>query len=141
MFGDLYQVGVGTIRVEEVALSVLASVIGHNRSKGFTIIDAGWTALSNDRGTARQAIDQGYGLVCDLAGRPYTDLIVSKVSQEHGVLTLRRGSDASPPQFSIGTRVRILPNHACATGAQHDRYRVLDQSGRVSAVWPRISGW
>jgi D-serine deaminase-like pyridoxal phosphate-dependent protein len=141
MFGDLYQVGVGTIRVEEVALSVLASVIGHNRSKGFTIIDAGWTALSNDRGTASQAIDQGYGLVCDLAGRPYTDLIVSKVSQEHGVLTLRRGSDASPPQFSIGTRVRILPNHACATGAQHDRYRVLDQSGRVSAVWPRISGW
>jgi D-serine deaminase-like pyridoxal phosphate-dependent protein len=45
------------------------------------------------------------------------------------------------PDLPIGARVRILTNHACATGAQHDRYHVLDAGGAVSAVWPRINGW
>jgi len=62
----------------------LTTVIGHQREKGWTIIDAGWTALSSDRGTATQDVDQGYGLVCDLAGRPITNLIVTNVNQEHG---------------------------------------------------------
>lgn len=29
------------------------------------LVDAGWMALSRDRGTANQQIDQGYGVVCD----------------------------------------------------------------------------
>jgi D-serine deaminase-like pyridoxal phosphate-dependent protein len=37
--------------------------------------------------------------------------------------------------------VRIFPNHACAAGAQHDRYYVVDQGRTVSAIWPRIHGW
>ncbi|PIU08683.1 MAG: alanine racemase, partial [Methylobacterium sp. CG09_land_8_20_14_0_10_71_15] len=41
----------------------------------------------------------------------------------------------------VGARLRILPNHACATGAQHDRYHVV-ADGRLSGeVWPRINGW
>src|SRR4051794_30127337 len=37
---------------------------------------------------------------------------------------------------SAGPAMRILPNHACATGAQHDRYHVLNGAGLVNAVWP-----
>jgi D-serine deaminase-like pyridoxal phosphate-dependent protein len=37
--------------------------------------------------------------------------------------------------------LRILPNHACATGAQHGRYQVLGKTGRVEAAWERFSGW
>jgi D-serine deaminase-like pyridoxal phosphate-dependent protein len=40
-----------------------------------------------------------------------------------------------------GAMVRIFPNHACATGAQHDRYYVVDHGRTVSAIWPRIHGW
>jgi len=36
---------------------------------------------------------------------------------------------------------RILPNHACATGAQHDEYHVTRGSGEVVANWARIRGW
>jgi len=36
---------------------------------------------------------------------------------------------------------RILPNHACATGAQHDQYHVTRGSGEVVANWARIRGW
>ena len=141
MFGDLFQAGVGSVDMSDIALSVLATVVGHQRDKGWIIIDAGWMALSRDRGTAKQAVDQGYGMVCDLAGRPYEDFIVVDANQEHGIVGLRRGSEATLPRLPIGSQVRILPNHACATGGQHDRYHVLDGNGHVGAVWPRITGW
>ncbi|MET0742616.1 MAG: DSD1 family PLP-dependent enzyme [Microvirga sp.] len=141
MFGDLVQAGIGAVALDDIALSVLATVIGHQHAKGWIIVDAGWMAMSRDRGTARQAVDQGYGMVCDLAGRPYRDLIVNDASQEQGIITLRRGATAVLPNLPVGSRVRILPNHACATGAQYDRYHVLDDSGRVGGVWGRINGW
>ncbi len=141
MIGDLFQVGVGSVAIEDIALTVLATVIGHQRAKGWIITDAGWMALSRDRGTARQAVDQGYGVVCDLSGQPFPDLIVADANQEHGIVAVRRGSSAALPDLPVGSRVRILPNHACATGAQHDRYHVLGGTGAVGAVWPRINGW
>ncbi|SDM71234.1 D-serine deaminase, pyridoxal phosphate-dependent [Methylobacterium phyllostachyos] len=141
MIGDLFQAGVGSCAVDDIALTVLTTVIGHQREKGWIITDAGWMALSRDRGTARQPVDQGYGLACDRDGIPYPDLIVSDANQEHGILALRKGAKARLPELSIGTRLRILPNHACATGAQHDRYHVIAGGRLTGAVWPRINGW
>ncbi len=140
-FFDLVMAGIGVCAVEEIALSVLASVIGHQRDKGWILVDAGWMAMSRDRGTAAQAVDQGYGLACDLAGRPYPDLVMIGANQEHGILALRPGSDATLPDLAVGTRLRILPNHACATAAQFDRYQLLDGAGAVTDCWPRFNGW
>jgi D-serine deaminase-like pyridoxal phosphate-dependent protein len=142
MFFDLVMAGIGVCRTEDIALSVLATVIGHQREKGWILIDAGWMALSQDRGTRRQEVDQGYGLVCDIEGRPYPDLIVLDANQEHGIVAVRTGSDGVLPPLAIGDRVRILPNHACATGAQHRAYHVVrGASAQVEAVWPRFGGW
>lgn len=141
MFGDLVQAGIGSCAVDDIALSVLTTVIGHQRAKGWIIVDAGWMALSRDRGTARQAVDQGYGVVCDAAGKPYADLIVADANQEHGIVALRAGSLAALPSLAVGDQLRILPNHACSTGAQHDGYTVLDGEGRMAAFWPRFGGW
>jgi D-serine deaminase-like pyridoxal phosphate-dependent protein len=140
VFFDLVMAGIGVCRVEDIALSVLTSVIGHQRSKGWILVDAGWMAMSRDRGTAKQALDQGYGLACDVSGNVYQDLIMVEANQEHGILALRPGSAATPPQLPVGTLLRILPNHACATAAQHDSYRATS-GGFVTAVWPRFSGW
>jgi len=142
VFFDLVQAGIGICTQDDIALSVLATVIGHQREKGWTIIDAGWTALSSDRGTTTQDVDQGYGLVCDLAGRPIKDLVVTIVNQEHGIVAARPGTPRSDQEFPIGTRLRILPSHACATATQHDRYHVIGTGQNdVSAVWPRFTGW
>ncbi len=141
MFGDLFQAGIGAVAIHDIAVSVLATVIGHQRSKGWIIIDAGWMAMSRDRSTATQKIDQGYGVVCDLAGRPYADLILIDANQEHGIVAVRPGTEAGLPALTTGARVRILPNHACATGAQHDRYHLLDHDGQINKIWPRIDGW
>lgn len=144
VFQDLVMAGLGICQVDDIALSVLCTVIGHQHDKGWVITDAGWMAMSRDRGTARQATDQGYGLVCDEGGRPIPGLIVIEASQEHGIVTHRSGETSLTPALPVGTRLRILPNHACATAAQHDRYHVIAgpaPQASVSQVWPRFSGW
>lgn len=142
VFFDLVMMGVGVCTIDDIAISVVATVIGHRPEKGWLITDAGWMAMSRDRGTASQAVDQGYGLVASMHGELYEDVIMTEVSQEHGTLTMRSGSGRALPDLPIGTRVRIFPNHGCATAAQHDYYMVTDASGdAVTSIWPRIRGW
>ncbi|MCK1622835.1 alanine racemase [Bradyrhizobium sp. 160] len=142
MFFDLVMHGVGVCTTGDIAISVLATVIGTKPEKGWILVDAGWMALSRDRGTAAQAVDQGYGLVCDLSGKIYPDLIVAQANQEHGILAIRSGSAQALPDLSIGAKVRILPNHACATASQHELYNVVSTgSDAIEAQWPRMRGW
>ena len=141
MFFDLVMAGIGVCGVDDIALSVLTSVIGHQAERNWIITDAGWMALSRDRGTAKQPVDQGYGLVCDLGGRPIDDLIVVDTNQEHGIIADRHGKPLDHERFPVGTLLRILPNHACATAAQHAQYHVIAGEPVVEAVWPRFSGW
>lgn len=140
VFFDLVMAGIEACAVEDIALSVLTTVIGRQADRGWLLVDAGWMALSRDRGTASQAVDQGYGVVCDEAGRVLPDLIVIKANQEHGVVAARPG--AAGVDLPVGTRLRILPNHACATAAQHQAYHVLPaEPGAPLMEWPRFGGW
>ncbi len=142
MFFDLVQHGVGVCTLDDLALSVLATVIGTKPEKGWVLVDAGWMALSRDRGTANQTVDQGYGVVCDESGRVLDDVIVAEASQEHGILKIRKGSGKAMPELPVGTKVRILPNHACAMASQHEIYGVVDGADpEILARWPRIRGW
>jgi len=141
MFFDLVMAGLNVCKVDDIAVSVLTTVIGHQPDKGWIITDAGWMAMSRDRGTAAQKIDQGYGVVCDLAGAPLDDLLVVSTNQEHGIVGRRGGGTLDAARYPVGTLLRVLPNHACATAAQHDRYHVVAGDAQVTAVWPRFSGW
>lgn len=141
MFYDLFQLGLGCCAADDLALSVLASVIGHRPREGRLLIDAGALALSQDRSTAEQAEDQGYGRVAALAdARPLDGLKVVSVNQEHGIVA---AADGPVPfdRLPIGARLRVLPNHACMTAAAHDRYHVVAGDDRIVAVWPRCNGW
>ena len=142
VFQDLVMLNVGVTRREELALSVLASVIGHQREKGWALVDAGWMAMSRDRGTQTQAVDHGYGAVCDETGAWLDEFVMSQANQEHGIVALRDGSAARDieARFPLGTRLRILPNHACATAAQYPSYAVIEGHGGVAA-WERFGGW
>jgi D-serine deaminase-like pyridoxal phosphate-dependent protein len=79
--------------------------------------------------------------VCDASGRPLEDLVVADTTQEHGIISHRGGSKIDTPRFPVGMQLRILPNHACATAAQHARYQVVNGSPVIEAVWERIAGW
>lgn len=141
VFFDLFQAGVGICKPEDIALSLLVTVIGHQLEKGWVITDGGWMALSRDRGTANQKVDQGYGLVCDINGKIIEGLWVSGANQEHGIISARNPEGFDPKDFPIGTRLRILPNHACPTGAQHPYYYVVNNSLEVKDRWNRFYGW
>ena len=141
MFQDLVMAGLGVCSPDDIAISVLTTVIGHQRQKNWLIVDAGWMAMSQDRGTASQKIDQRYGLVCNMDGEPIADLIMVDANQEHGIIAQRNGSSFDLATFPVGRSLRILPNHACATAAQHDRYLVVDGGTEVVAEWERCRGW
>jgi D-serine deaminase-like pyridoxal phosphate-dependent protein len=139
--GDLYQVGIGSMSAEDIALSVVATVISHRRERRQIVIDAGGLALSKDRSTARLAgRDAAFGLVTDLSGRPaYGRLMVGEVHQEHG--EIHEVTESQLEALPIGARVRVLPNHACMTAAMYGEYLVTDGGLDISARWPRTNGW
>jgi D-serine deaminase-like pyridoxal phosphate-dependent protein len=142
VFFDLVMAGLKVCSIDEIALSVLATVIGHQYEKGWTLVDAGWMAMSRDRGTSKQPLDQGYGLVCSTDGTPLEDLLMVDANQEHGIIARRPGSTAgAAPVLPIGSQVRIMPNHACATAAQFPCYQVLDPALGSQKVWQRFYGW
>ncbi|HDR8941159.1 DSD1 family PLP-dependent enzyme [Burkholderia vietnamiensis] len=138
---DLVMHNIGVCALSDIALSVLTTVIGHQEEKGWAIVDAGWMAMSRDRGTQRQARDFGYGQVCTEAGDALDGYLMSSANQEHGIVSRSGAPDPDiARRFPIGTRLRILPNHACATGAQHPEYRALTRDG-ATQTWPRFYGW
>src|SRR5204863_8964810 len=115
VFFDLVMSNVGVCSPQDIALSVLTTVIGHQAEKGWVIVDAGWMAMSRDRGTAKQARDYGYGAVCDVHGDRIEGYSVVAANQEHGIISRSDGSSDRDiaRRFPIGSLLRILPNHAC----------------------------
>ena len=140
MFGDLFQAEIGTHGADDIALTVLTSVIGRRPAQNRMLIDAGGIALSKDRSTEATPHDYGYGLVLDIAGRrSYGHSVVKRAYQEHGVVEFDQGLPV--PILPVGAKLRIAPNHTCMTAAAHDRYFVVDDSDMVVAIWPRVNGW
>ncbi|AGW94006.1 alanine racemase [Ralstonia pickettii DTP0602] len=138
---DLVMSNVGVCTTDDIALSVLTTVIGHQTDKGWAIVDAGWMAMSRDRGTQKQKRDYGYGLVCTIDGTVLQGYVLSGANQEHGIVSREGVPDGDiAGRFPVGTRLRILPNHACATGAQFPEYRALAKGGEL-ALWERFHGW
>ncbi|MEM6513137.1 MAG: alanine racemase [Pseudomonadota bacterium] len=142
-FFDLVMAGLGCCEADDIALSVLTTVIGHKPRLNTLITDAGGLALSKDRGTAEQATDCKYGLICEAAtGRRIDKLRVASVNQEHGLVSTADGSPLDMSRFPIGSLLRVLPNHACMTAAAYSDYIVVDgENPNVVDTWPRCGGW
>ncbi len=139
MFSDLFQVEVFSGVLADVAVTVLASVIGRGRAGG-VLLDAGGLALSLDRSTAATGFDYEYGMMLDGAGEPsFGRSLVTQVWQEHALVALDPAASGVVP--GVGGKVRVAPNHACMTAAAHDRYFVTDDGVEVAAVWGRVNGW
>lgn len=79
---------------------------------------------------------------------------VGRISQEHGILTLKKGENAdgnrngktNDAPLSIGQKVRIFPNHACIALAGYSHILVVDsirpgEEDIICDVWPSLQGW
>lgn len=126
---DAFQAQIGSCALDDVAASVLTTVISVHPDRA--IVDAGALALSKDAGTGAS----GFGLVLDLHGRIQDALTVASLSQEHGKIV---GDGIG--RLSVGDRIRIVPNHSCLTMACFAAaYGVRD--GVVEAEWFPCRGW
>lgn len=140
MFQDLFQAEIGSCAKDDIALTVLASVIGRNAAENRFILDAGALALSKDRSTQATRHDAGYGMVWDIEARPaFGNCPIERAYQEHGVAVPNSPIDVD--KLHVGDKVRVAPNHACITAAAYDRYYVVDGGREVVAEWDRINGW
>lgn len=139
---DLFMSNVGICRINDIAVSVLTTVIGRKTDKRRVIADSGFLAMSRDRGTARQKTDYGYGLVCDVNGEPLDSgkILLTGTNQEHGIITLPADSSLAQSDFPIGRRLRVLPNHACPTAAPY-AHLLLVENGKIVAVLSHVRGW
>lgn len=135
---DMDQQSRGVCGTDEIALSVLTSVIGHNKAAGKILLDAGALALSNDRSADKFRPEVGYGQLCNLDGSIIPELYVTSVSQEHGHVAVRDENDYS--NFPVGSQLRVLPVHACMTAAAYDTFNLIE-AGVVSGQWQRVNGW
>jgi D-serine deaminase-like pyridoxal phosphate-dependent protein len=139
VFNDMLMVNLGVCTVDQIAVSVLTTVIAHRPERNWIITDSGWMALSGDQSTKGQKRDYGFGLVCDIDGIPIEGLTVVGVNQEHGIIGHSDGVSFDLAKFPVGTMLRILPIHACATAASHREYLVVNEKGDIADAWPRIA--
>jgi D-serine deaminase-like pyridoxal phosphate-dependent protein len=118
VFGDLKQAEMGTLRRDECALTVLATVVSAP-APGRYILDSGTKALSSDHYATWT-----YGELKDFPGA-----IITRASEEHGII-----EGASLP-VCVGDKVEVITNHACATCNMHDEFYVVE-GDTVLDVWP-----
>lgn len=148
VYMDLVMAGLGVCKVKDIAISVLASVIGGFPEKGelparfFT--DSGWSSISSDRGLARLFPTQGYGLLCDIEGNVLPGVHLYDLNQEHGMAAVPGEPGPRVRRFlkmmGPGTMVRVLPNHACNTAMQHEVMYVARDGMAVGKV-ALFRGW
>lgn len=117
--GNLVRLGVS--KVEDCALHVLVTVAS-TAVPGRAIIDGGSKTFSSDRAKGDKAV---FGMV-----REDPDAEFVALSEEHGHFDISRSNH----QYRVGERLRILPNHVCATVNLHDRLYGV-RNGSVERVW------
>ena len=135
---DMDQQSRGVCTTDEIALSVLSCVIGHNRAADKILLDAGGLALSKDKSADRFRPEVSYGQICTVDGILVPELYVTSVSQEHGHVLVRDENDYG--LFPVGSQVRILPIHACMTAAAYDHFNIIENDV-VTGTWDRVNGW
>jgi D-serine deaminase-like pyridoxal phosphate-dependent protein len=101
VYNDRTTAEIGACAWDDCAFSVLATVVSTSVPDQ-AVIDAGAKALGRE--PMRGAEGEGWGALLD---RP--DVVVSRMSEEHGILDLSR--TAWRPR--VGDLVRVVPNHVC----------------------------
>lgn len=127
VFCDRTQVELGAASWDDCALTIVASVVSAGHSH--LVFDCGSKVLSSD-GARGFGPTPGFGVVLGEDGRPDPALLIERLSEEHAVVQV-----LGPTNVRLGSRVRIVPNHACVVANLADRY-VLAEGDDVHGHLP-----
>ncbi len=125
VFYDLMHVGAGTATFDQLALSVLCTVVSRAAGDRITI-DAGSKTFSNDHeAEGRQRDPQP---ISRAAGRRIS---VDWLTEEHGMARTQE-------EVEIGEKISFYPYHACpCVNLTNEIAGVRD--GRVERIWPVLA--
>lgn len=129
VFSDLTQLRIGVCTTDDLALSVVVSIISVNNDH--YIIDAGSKLLSSDLGPHGTGLnDPVYGMAStdQCVRTPDSWLPVVMLSEEHGFVR-RVGTN-----LALGTRLRIFPKHSCSVVNLTD-VLIIEKDGKPHAEW------
>ena len=127
VYGDANQVALGSQRLENCALAVIATVVS-TPAPDRAVVDAGSKAISAD---LRVAGLEGYGIVLG-----HTGLTVARLSEEHAVVTA-----AGNAGIRIGDRLAIIPAHACTTVNLHPAVLLVGLDAPARWLQVDARGW
>ncbi|WP_235532616.1 MULTISPECIES: alanine racemase [unclassified Nocardioides] len=117
VFGDAQQWELGSSRPDDIALTCVATVISH--AGGRAVLDAGSKALGADRAVYAT----GFGRLLE-----HPEARIVGLSEHHAVVEM------GGPLPVLGSRVRVVPNHACNAVNLADTFTVLEDGVRLQ--WP-----
>lgn len=108
---------------EDCAATIHTTVVSTARP-GQIIIDGGSKTFSSDRLANSSEVSFGYFVDAPQA-------VLTKMNEEHGFVDVRNVNR----EFSVGDRLRIIPNHICVAVNLHEQlYGVRGDT--VECVWP-----
>jgi D-serine deaminase-like pyridoxal phosphate-dependent protein len=119
-FNDAQQFILGSCTLDDVALSVLATVVSTPAPDRF-VLDAGAKVLGYDR----PAWTPGHGLL-----PAFPEATVTGLWEHHAVAATGTG-----PRPAVGDRVVVIPNHVCTTVNLVSELHVV-RDGQVTERWP-----
>jgi D-serine deaminase-like pyridoxal phosphate-dependent protein len=126
VFNDVNTVRSGACAPEDCAASILTTVVSTARP-GQMIVDGGSKTFSSDR--VANSTEVTFGHVVEAPEARF-----HKMNEEHGFIDITRAGR----EFSIGDRVRIVPNHICVAVNLHEQVYGV-RGGEVEEIW-RVEG-
>src|SRR5665811_289845 len=120
VFNDNSALLYGELGVGDMAARFAATVVSR-AAEDRAVLDAGSKSLAMDPSKGRK----GHGYI---VGHP--DVIMSKLSEEHGVVSLPPGETG----FEVGDRVEVIPNHICPTVNLMDDLAIV-RDGHIVDSW------
>jgi len=119
IYSDRYMAAHGVGTLADCALRIVATVVSRPTADR-AIIDAGSKSFAADPMGL-----EGYGVIRELP-----EASLAQLSEEHGHIDLSRSRDMP----TVGDRLTIIPNHACAVSNLHDRIHGL-QGDRLERIF------
>ncbi|WP_427005982.1 alanine racemase [Pseudarthrobacter sp. H2] len=125
VFGDAQQWELSRCETNDIALTVVSTVVSHHATEpdepGRFILDAGSKILGSDRAPWAT----GYGRLID-----YPDARIIALSEHHATVEWPQGQKIP----ERGSRLRVVPNHVCLTMNLVDEVHIVS-NGIITGQW------
>jgi len=128
VFFDSMQVGYGSTTEDNLALTILTTVVSH-QAPGRATVDGGSKTFSGDRGVVGSNSAKSGPELARAVGR---NVLLERISEEHGMVSVGDGE-----KLEVGEKVAFYPFHVCTCVNLSDEL-IGVRGGKVEKVW-RIS--